>query len=183
VLVEIANETDVRAYEHAILTPPRVPELIERVQRRSAGRVDSPAGRLLAGVSLGGGGLPTADIVEASDFLLLHGNGVARPDGIRAMVDACRAMPAFRGQPIVFNEDDHYDFDAADNNFLAALGRHASWGFFDWRRPGEGFEEGYQSVPVSWGIDSPRKRAFFGLLAEVTGAGGGGAGAQDREPK
>jgi hypothetical protein len=33
---------------------------------------------------------------------------------------------------------------------------------------GESFDEGYQSVPVNWGISSPRKRGFFKLLAEIT---------------
>ena len=33
----------------------------------------------------------------------------------------------------------------------------------------EGFAEGYQSVPVDWGIHSARKRAFFAKLREITG--------------
>ena len=62
------------------------------------------------------------------------------------------------------------------NNFLAALSRHASWGYFD---PGEGvsgawrrgnYQDGFQLVPVNWQINTRRKRAFFGLLAHVTGA-------------
>ncbi len=36
---------------------------------------------------------------------------------------------------------------------------------------GEGFDEGYQSVPVNWGISSDRKRAFFRAVQEITGAG------------
>jgi hypothetical protein len=35
---------------------------------------------------------------------------------------------------------------------------------------GEGYDEGYQSVPVNWGISSPRKRGFFSLVKEMTGA-------------
>ena len=35
---------------------------------------------------------------------------------------------------------------------------------------GEGFDDGYQSVPVNWGIASPRKKAFFNLVKEITGA-------------
>jgi hypothetical protein len=35
---------------------------------------------------------------------------------------------------------------------------------------GEEFHDGYQSVPVDWGITSARKRGFFGLLREITGA-------------
>ena len=170
VLVEIANEVDVPKYEHAILTPPRVGELIERVQRRSRGKVRSPAGRLLASTSMGGGSIPPGHLVQPADFLLLHGNGVKEPSRIRAMVDASRALPAYRGQPILFNEDDHFDFDQPDNNMLAAVSRYAGWGYFDFRYPGEGFDEGYQSVPVNWCISSARKKGFFDLLARVTGA-------------
>jgi hypothetical protein len=33
----------------------------------------------------------------------------------------------------------------------------------------EGPNDGYQSVPVNWSISSPRKRAFFDKLREITG--------------
>ncbi|KPK84362.1 MAG: hypothetical protein AMJ81_05855, partial [Phycisphaerae bacterium SM23_33] len=105
-----------------------------------------------------------------SDFLLLHGNGVDGPDRIREMVDQSRRLPGYRGQPILFNEDDHFDFAAADNNMLAAISRYAGWGYFDFRMEGEGYDQGYQSVPVNWGISSPRKRGFFDLLAKITGS-------------
>ena len=72
--------------------------------------------------------------------------------------------------PILFNEDDHFDFDKPGNNFVAAVGQYASWGYFDFRMAGEGFDEGYQSVPVNWGISSGRKRGFFSLLKEMTGS-------------
>ncbi|HET6428826.1 MAG TPA: hypothetical protein VFJ30_10475 [Phycisphaerae bacterium] len=170
VLVEIANETDVRAYDHEILSPARCPELIGRVQARSAGKVASPAGRLLVSVSMGGGTIPPDSVAAAADFLLIHGNGVGEPDGIRRMVDDCRNLPSYRGRPVVFNEDDHFDFDAADNNMLAAVSRYASWGYFDYRMEGEGYDEGYQSVPVNWTIRSDRKRGFFGLLKKITGS-------------
>ena len=32
------------------------------------------------------------------------------------------------------------------------------------------FKGGYQSLPVDWGINSVRKKGFFGLLAKVTGS-------------
>lgn len=108
------------------------------------------------------------DSVDRSDLVLLHGNGVKCPDAIREMVRTVRRDPAYRGQPIVFNEDDHFDFERDDNHFLAATGEHASWGFFDYRKQREGFREGYQSMPCDWGIGSARKRGFFGLLAEIT---------------
>jgi hypothetical protein len=169
VIVEINNEANVR-YSHEILTPGRVDELIRRVQQRSQGKVDSPSGRLPAATSMGGGAIPPDNIVAASDILLLHGNGVEDPSRIREMVRTVRETDAYRGRPVVFNEDDHYRFDEPDNNFVAAVSEHASWGFFDYRRQGEPFEEGYQSVPCDWGISSDRKKAFFGLVAEMTGA-------------
>ena len=51
----------------------------------------------------------------------------------------------------------------------AAISEHAGWGFFDYRRSHEDWREGFQSVPVDWGIGSERKRAFFSLVAHITG--------------
>jgi hypothetical protein len=168
VMIEIANECDNRNY-HAILRPPRADELIRLVQQRSNRKVQSPAGRLLVSTSFGGGVVPTENVIAAADFILMHGNGVSHPDRIRQMIDDVRHSRAYRGQPILFNEDDHYAFDQADNNLLAALSRHASWGYFDYRRAGEPYRDGFQSVPVDWSIDSPRKKAFFGLVRQITG--------------
>src|SRR6185295_12792967 len=106
---------------------------------------------------------------SASDFVLIHGNGVGKPERIGEMVRQTRALKSFTPKPIVFNEDDHFDFEKPANNFIAATAEHASWGYFDYRMKDEGFEEGYQSVPVNWGITSERKRGFFKLLAEITG--------------
>jgi len=86
------------------------------------------------------------------------------------MVRDTRAIPGYTEKPILFNEDDHFAFDQPLNNMTAALAEHASWGFFDYRMAGEGLADGYQSVPVDWAIDSPRKIAFFNLLAEIAGA-------------
>jgi hypothetical protein len=85
------------------------------------------------------------------------------------MVRKTREVPGYRPMPILFNEDDHYEFEKPENNFTAAVGEYASWGYFDYRQPGEDFDEGYQSVPVNWGITSPRKAAFFKLLSDITG--------------
>jgi hypothetical protein len=166
VLVEVNNETDVSAYDHEILKPRRVHELIERVRG-----TDRDGRRLLVGTSYGGGAVPKGNVVRASDFLLLHGNGVGDPARITRMVKETRAVPGYRPMPVVFNEDDHEKFDRPSNNFAAAVAEHASWGWFDYRRRGEGMDEGYQSPPVNWGISFPRKRAFFEYCAEITGAG------------
>ena len=47
--------------------------------------------------------------------------------------------------PILFNEDDHFDFEKPRNNLTAAIGERASWGYFD---PGlSNYRDGYQSPP------------------------------------
>jgi hypothetical protein len=167
VLVEVNNECNVAAYDHAILKPARVHELIARVRETARdGR------RLLAGTSYGGGAIPSENVVRTSDFLLLHGNGVKEPPRIAEMVRQTRAVPGYRPMPIVFNEDDHFDFDRPENNLTAAIAARASWGYFDFRMKDEGPDEGYQSPPVNWGISSARKRGFFKLLAEITGSRG-----------
>jgi hypothetical protein len=170
VIVEIANEIDVPLYTHAILKPERCHELIALVQQASAGRAANQAGRLLVGTSYRGGSIPRANVTDVADVLFLHGNHVEEPGEIRAMVRNTRAAPNYRGQPIVFNEDDHFDFDREDNNFMAAVGEGASWGLFDYRLPEESRECGFQSVPVDWRINASRKRAFFNLVAEMTGS-------------
>ncbi len=164
VIIEVNNECNVTKYDHDILKPDRVHELIERVKGMQVkGR------RLLVSTSYGGGAVPRENVVRASDFLLLHGNGVKDPKRITEMVAQTRKVAGYRPMPIVFNEDDHFDFDKPMNNFVAATEAYASWGFFDYRMKDEGFDEGYQSVPVNWGISSERKRGFFKLLKEMTG--------------
>jgi hypothetical protein len=169
VLIEVNNECNV-GYHHDILRPARVHELIERVKKRTrAGR------RFLVGTSYGGGAIPPENVVRASDFLLLHGNGVKDPARIAAMVRQTRQVTGYRPVPILFNEDDHFAFDQPRNNFVAAIGEYASWGLFDYRMKGEGFDDGYQSVPVNWGALSARKRGFFHLLSDITGETPGAA--------
>ena len=166
VLIEIDNECN-GSYHHPILRPARVPELIAYAKSFSReGR------RLLVSTSYTGNKIPSPAVVQASDFILLHGNSVKLPERISEMVRQTRAVEGYTPKPIVFNEDDHFDFAKPQNNFLAATAAYASWGYFDYRFKGEGFDEGYQSVPVNWGISSERKRGFFTLLQDITGAAG-----------
>ncbi len=172
VLLEIGNEVDLEnVWAHPIIAAERCHELVELAQQRSQHK-------LLVSTSLIGIEAPPAALVAACDFLLPHGNRVHGPDGhfqpsphgIRLQVANWRASPDYRGQPIVYNEDDHWEFDKPDNHFVAAVESGASWGYFDYRMSRERFEDGFQSLPVDWTISSKRKRAFFGLLKEITGS-------------
>jgi hypothetical protein len=161
VLIEVDNECNVR-YDHAVLRPERVHELIEQVKARSRG-----GRRLLVSTSYGGGAIPAENVVRAADFLLLHGNGVSDPARIADMVRRTRAVAGYRPMPVLFNEDDHFDFDRPANNMVAALSEYCSWGYFD---PGESnYRDGYQCPPVQWRINTERKRQFFAACKEAAG--------------
>ena len=170
VVIEINNEVNTR-YEHPILREDRIHELIELAKG-----VERDGHRLLVSTSWTRRSLPTPESVEASDYILLHGNGYVDPELVSQRVDDTRAIATYTPKPILFNEDDHYNFDQPKNNFSEALSRHAGWGYFD---PAEGdggtpfygdYQNGYQCPPINWGINTPRKKAFYDFLKEVTGS-------------
>jgi hypothetical protein len=163
ILIEINNECDI-LYDHEILQPDRIHELIKRVQS-----IKKDSYSLLVSTSYTGGFLPLPNVVKSADYILLHGNSIDDPSVITEMVKSARQIEGYGAKPIVFNEDDHYDFESDTNNFFSAIRAYASWGYFDYRMEGEGYESGFQSVPVDWGINSDRKKKFFNTLKEITG--------------
>ena len=164
ILIEIDNECNIDKYDHEILKPARVHELIEMVKQKRYNNF-----RFYVGTSYGGGFIPLPDVVKSSDFILLHGNGVNNPHDIGLMVDNTRKVEGYTRKPILFNEDDHFNFESEPNNFTEAIKNYASWGYFDYRMKDESYENGFQSVPVDWGINSKRKAGFFNFLKEITG--------------
>jgi hypothetical protein len=163
ILVEVDNECNVRSYDHEILKPQRVHELIDHAKSLKRG-----GRRLLVGTSYGGGAPAEANVVQSSDFLLLHGNGPDDPARIRKMILTSRSVATWRPMPVLINEDDHFRFDEPENHMHTALSEYVSWGYFD---PGKSdYAEGYQCPPVNWGINTERKRQFFRKLKEITGA-------------
>ena len=164
ILIEVANECDNRKYEREIIKADRIHELIELIKS-----IEKDGFRYLVSTSYNGNRIPRPNVVKSADFLLIHGNGVHDPARITEMVEQTREVDGYRTMPIVFNEDDHYEFQADTNNFVNAVRAYASWGYFDFRRDGESFENGFQSVPVDWKISSSRKREFFTKVKEITG--------------
>jgi hypothetical protein len=160
ILIEINNECDI-LYDHSILKPERVTELIKKVHEISDHK-------LLVSTSFSGDKVPSQNVIESANFILLHGNSIENPVGIGELVGKVRSSKAYTLKPILFNEDDHYNFDKANYNLLSAIRAYTSWGFFDYRHDGEGFESGFQSVPVDWKISSDRKKGFFNKLYEIT---------------
>jgi hypothetical protein len=184
VLIEIANEIDV-VLDHTpydLFTPDRQADMIVALREQHPEFLYSTSG---GGAKADTGrGMPSPALVEADDFVLIHGNGL-RPAGVEAAIQAIRAMPAYQAnpKPIVINED-----SPAVPNLEAAWRNGASWGYYDQGFEGQAddpyvhyaprprwntgpFEElvGFQTPPVNWTINSPFKRAFFARVAEVTG--------------
>lgn len=143
---------------------------------------------LLTGSSCLGGRQPSAEIVKAADFILLHGNG-QQPEGITELIAKVRAMPEYQAnpKPIVFNEDDHGHMTGTigptTSNLGAAVGSNSSWGFLcccDGKVQGD-YNTGYQCPPVNWGTKGPclsgskglpmpqgSKEDFFAATAELS---------------
>lgn len=117
VLIEIANECNNRKYEISIIKQDSVQELITLAQNYS----EEKGYRYPVSVSFNGNTLPPPNVVEVSDFILIHGNGVNDPARITEMVKMVRTMPEYRPMPIIFNEDDHYNYDAEENNMVNAF--------------------------------------------------------------
>ena len=169
VIIEINNECDVPRYEHEILCPDRVHELLDLSKS-----ISKDGKRLLVSTSFTRRIIPET-VIKSSDFILLHGNGMHDPGEITKRIVDTRNSSSYRGQPVFFNEDDHFKFESKSNNFVAALEKRAGWGFFD-PGPGAGgkaaygnYIDGYQNPPVNWTINTARKESFFWFLAELTG--------------
>lgn len=186
VLLEIANEYPAHFYRHDIIRE-RPEVLIELARQRAAQR------HLCLPVSVSSFAvrLPSQAVVDASDYILLHGNAIKDPNQMVENIQTLRSMAGTTPKPIVNNEDDSpwsprkldpgqqppgWDTEGITNNFMACVKHYVSWGYFDWRKDDEGFDDGFQSVPVNWQISSERKRIFFNLLAEITGSEGNATG-------
>jgi hypothetical protein len=181
-LIEIANETDTR-FGHDCFAPARAHEMIDALRKEYPEFLYSTS--LVGANPETGRGMPPPSLVEAADFVLLHGNGT-RPAQLTAAIEAVRAMPAYGRcpKPVVINED-----SPGIPNMEAAWRSGASWGYFDqgyggpggWSgdayidyrsRPRERMYDllsGFQTPPVNWTINTDLKRAFFSRVAQITG--------------
>lgn len=137
VIVEIANEHDISAFQrHPILyTESGIVELLEIARRESGG--------LPVGCS-GQGGYFDTSIAQASDVILIHGNGQTRQHFYNLVQKAKSIRPA---RPIVCNEDSQ-----AISQLEVSFKTGVSWGYYN--------NMTKQEPPVRWGI-TPGEDAFF----------------------
>lgn len=164
VIIDAVNECDYFHYTTEIMKEGRVHELLEVI--RLVATALRPETKLLIGTSFRGTAVPTNPVIACSDVILIHGNS-GNLDWAPVQIDMLRNRESYRGQPIVNNEDDHFDFEQELNHMVLTIQKGVSWGYFD---PGASdYKNGYQCPPVHWGISSERKAQFFAKLQEITG--------------
>lgn len=188
IMVEINNECDVPLYEHDILKPFRVHELIARIKstNRNGRRLLVSASvtnwpfRERAGITLAKTAIDAANVdsefvakmgrdsvdrvLNESDFILFHTNGLD-PVGTEKVISVIKNSETFKSnpRPICINED-----STIVENMDAAFPHYVPWGYYD--QGSNNYRDGFQSPPVNWTISTPEKERFFSRVAEITGA-------------
>ena len=100
--------------------------------------------------------------------MLIHGNGPNDPALIQRCIAATRSLPGYRPMPVLVNEDPNFSFTEPNNHLLASVNEHVSWGYYE---QGQGnYQDGFQSPPVNWTVNTENKKQFFELVRKVTGA-------------
>ncbi len=116
ILIDVANEYDINLNkDHAIIqTAEGIASLIDLARKESGGMLTA---------SSGGGGTADRQVADASDFLLVHGNGLTRGqyyDFLR------RAKQLAKGKPVLCNED-----SPCCTRVDVALETGTSWGYYN----------------------------------------------------
>lgn len=145
-LIEIANEHNVPPFQQRpiVYEPYGVAHLIRVAQRESGG--------IPTGCS-GTGGFIRQAIVEASDVVLIHGNGLSRQPFFR-LIQRARAWAP--DKPIVCNED-----SPALSNLPVAVREGVSWGYYNnWSK---------QEPPTDFSILPGHDRFFAWRTADALG--------------
>jgi len=183
-LVEIANEIDIPLFHHDVLTPARVPELIELARSIEVDGRRLPVSASVTWLALAdeaGVQLPEeagafellasmqnidlSPVFEASDFILFHTNTLDA-DQQTKVIDTVKKHPAVTAveRPLLINEDGTFIANLDDS------ARHGTgWGYYDQGHRND-YVEGFQSPPVNWGLSTPEKQAFFERVKQITGS-------------
>lgn len=144
VLIEVANEYPLFRHHPIVGTPQGMAELIALARRESGGL---PAG------SSGGGGDAHREVCAASDYVLIHGNGLNRQQYYN-LVRTARAFAP--GKPVVCNED-----SPCITQLDVAFETASSWGYYN--------NMTKQEPPADWGVTAGEDRFFARRMAEGLG--------------
>ncbi len=146
VIIDIANEYNIDMWNSLkiIKDPKSMKKLIELVKKESGG--------MLVGCS-GGGGLIDQEVIDASDVVLIHGNGLTRGEYYDFVLKVQKIAP---DKPILCNEDS----PCISRLDIAQL-THTSWGHYD------NFTK--QEPPCDWGITKGQDFFFARRMARGLG--------------
>ena len=146
IIIEVANEHDVPQFkDHSIVYYPEgVAALCDLARAESGGLPVGCSGR---------GGSVYREIAEASDVILIHGNGCTRQK-LYNMIRNVRSWDLNR--PIVTNEDSH-----AVGQMEVTFATRTSWGYYN--------NMTKQEPPVDWSIMPGEDVYFARRMAEGIG--------------
>ena len=142
VLIEIANEMNIGEFRHhpIIQEPEGMATLIDLARDESGG--------MAAGCS-GGGGYRKREVAEASDYILVHGNGQSRQRYYNMILEV---KSWDQNKPIVCNED-----SPAIGNMGVAYKTATSWGYYN--------NMTKQEPPADWSVTKGEDTFFAYRMA------------------
>ncbi|MBS12794.1 MAG: hypothetical protein CME19_14460 [Gemmatimonadetes bacterium] len=142
VLIEIANEMNIGEFRHhpIIQEPEGMATLINLARDESGG--------MAAGCS-GGGGYRKREVAEASDYILVHGNGQSRQRYYNMILEV---KSWDQNKPIVCNED-----SPAIGNMGVAYKTATSWGYYN--------NMTKQEPPADWSVTKGEDTFFAYRMA------------------
>lgn len=144
VIIEICNEMDVDKLHPIIHEPEGMGVLIDIAKRSCK---DIPVG------SSCGGGKHFPEVTDASDVVLIHGNGCSRQKLYNLICSVKRQVPS---KPILCNEDSQ-----ALGQLKTSFDSHVSWGYYN--------NMTKQEPPVTWDITKGEDMFFAYRMAESIG--------------
>jgi len=158
ILIEIANEVSPKMYKHPSLRDNGIFDAVKLAQETVQHQI--PVSFSLVGpIPLPGS---RGDIaLHAVDYLLTHTNN-SNPEGVHERIAAMRRAEG-ANRPLLINEDEVSTF-----NLEAAIEDHVGWGYYD--QGLNNYQDGFQSPPVNWKINTDAKWMFFDQVARLTGS-------------
>ena len=146
IIIEVANEHNLTGFKiHPLVHSDQgIASLIDLAREESGG--------MLVGSS-GAGGYYSREVAEASDVILIHGNGLTR-QGYYNMVRAVQGWNL--NKPIVCNED-----SPCFGQLAVAYQTQTSWGYYN--------NHTKQDVPPDWGVTRGEDTYFAHRMAQGIG--------------
>lgn len=158
VLIEIANEVSLKHYQHPLLEADGVLNAVHLAQE--AGNREIPVSFSWTGP------LPSPDsaadaALHSVDYVMFHANGKT-PEQVGEAIERMRTRYG-TNRPLLINEDGVSTFD-----LWAAIEKHVGWGYYD--QGLNNYQDGFQSPPVNWKINTLTKWIFFDQVGRLTGS-------------